>query len=145
MVKKFLFSILFASVSLMSYSQKQESLGAVLQKNLDNAWFGNGTVDKILKNQRACENLVRRLKSSRRLNPILKSKYTRAKNAYDVVLDAMTNDVNKAKTVGDIYEMLATSKDRRSKYGELGNRANALCIDFKKAAEQALQDGMGLS
>lgn len=144
MIKKFIFLTLTLFFSVQGYGQEQKPLTQRITTRLDNAWFGNGTVIKIRENQTKCETLVRRLKSSGKVSDDLINKYMNAKAAYDIVLDTMLNDVNRAESVLDIFNLLARSQERKNRYNELGQKADQVCVIFKTSAETVLNDNMGL-
>jgi hypothetical protein len=121
-------------------AQEQKPLKETVVSKLDNAWFGNGTFTIIRNNRDSCNAWVRRLKTKELETEDLKSSYEQVKIAYDAVLDAMIEDINKANSIGEVYRFFVDSKERKTEYKKLSDEADRLCVIFINSSIDACMD-----
>lgn len=132
------FLLVFSSLFLLKLeAQKQAPLKDNIKGKLDNAWFGSGTFSTIRNNRDTCTAWVRRLKSKDLGTDEFKSSYEQVKSAYDAVLDIMIEDVNKANSVGEVYQFFVKSKDRKNEYAKLCGEADGFCAAFINSSMDA--------
>jgi hypothetical protein len=135
---KILFLVLFALSANVAFGQSSADKRRIekLKENL----VANDELQKIKKNKEDCEALVGRLKKQGKTTSDLKKQYQNAKNDYDVVIDALISDINKANTIGGLAEQLILTNSRRDKYAELSEKGKASSETFMENAKRALGD-----
>ena len=132
--------LLFLAVAMMGSAQDQQPLRKRTRERLDKAWIGDSTAIKIKYQRSICEEQIRLLKRKELESEELKALYAEAKEAYDMVLDQMIDDISKTATIGEFVAYFGGSSTRKVEYNKLLKLAETKSISFLNASTLAMED-----